>query len=60
MQLTKEVDKHYVQQLEMELNKAREKCLASDGKLRRLQNDIEESRFDRERLAESNTKSQDL
>lgn len=44
----------------MELNKAREKCLASDGKLRRLQNDIEESRFDRERLAESNTKSQDL
>lgn len=41
MQLTKEVDKTYVQQLEMELNKAREKCLTVEGKLRRLQNDID-------------------
>jgi|JI6StandDraft_1071083.scaffolds.fasta_scaffold69445_1 hypothetical protein len=60
MQMTKEVDKHYVQQLEMELSKAREKCLTVEGKLRRLQNDIDESRFDRERLTESNNKSQDL
>lgn len=60
MQMTKEVDKHYVQQLEMELSKAREKCLTVEGKLRRLQNDIDESKFDRERLTESNNKSQDL
>jgi hypothetical protein len=51
MQLNKEVDKQYVQQLEMELNKAREKCLSIESKLRRVQNECEESRFDREKLA---------
>jgi hypothetical protein len=50
MEVRAEVDREYTGQLEMEGNRLREKVVGLEGKIRRMVNDVEETRYDRERL----------